>query len=341
LMRLAMEYDKYPLLKVYYTEKEIKYIPTKSFSQEIRRAFRSNLNFRESSLVVGFKAYQHLNTLDQEAHDRLPWYNRFTSSAVQRKNAQEHSDTELIPSLTSDIKPGNILVSHPTLSHIFYQTVIIILKHDNEETLGCVLDRRDSREPAYWDGGPVPVRDFLLLHTNAIANGKAITNELYYTYLKDMDVLHKIKPSEFRLFSSVCRWIPGQLHMELEKGTWFLVECPQQILFQPRKNAKPATNPLITITSISDRPTISSKTIHSKTTSNEPTTVQGQEVGGRSLTTTATTAITAITTQKVAVFDFGDGKKSTSAALWKKVLRLMGGEYTIFSYIDEPEGGLL
>jgi len=202
----------------------------------------------------------------------------------QRKKIQKQEDKDSLmectplPSLTSEIKQGNILISHPSLNDEFFQSVLLIIQHHSVHgTQAVVLDRHFSSDKLspFWNGGPVEVKGNLMLHTNAITSGTRVTTDLYYSIVPNTELSLHTNQENCRVFTSYSTWVPDQLQRELDKGIWILAECPQEVLFGVQENGLP---------------------------------------------------------------DLGDKDKvKKSSDLWKKVLRLMGGEFAIFSYIDEPE----
>ena len=93
-----------------------------------------------------------------------------------------------------NIKKGQLLISEPTLSDSFFKSVILILHHDSNESLGLVLNQGTKIKlnellndippidlPVYI-GGPVERNSIQFIHTlgEIVPNTQRITKELYW-----------------------------------------------------------------------------------------------------------------------------------------------------------------
>ncbi len=128
---------------------------------------------------------------------------------------------------------GRLLVATPALADgSFAASVVLLLGHDDEGTLGVVLNRPGSVPVADvapgWErvvsgpavvfvGGPVQQDAILAL-------GRAGDPPLTGLGVGLVD-LSGVPAGASRLFRGYAGWGPGQLDGELEAGAWFVVEA--------------------------------------------------------------------------------------------------------------------
>jgi len=141
--------------------------------------------------------------------------------------------------------PGRLLVAHPDLDDPnFEHTVVYLLAHNDEGTLGVVINRANPTAfPSFdsplmpwfdicappqliFDGGPVNIDAILCLHPDP---GLA-------ALVRSVDVTWD-DPSDFegriRIFQGYAGWSPGQLDMEITAGGWFVVEAMPDDVINP------------------------------------------------------------------------------------------------------------
>ena len=140
---------------------------------------------------------------------------------------------------------GQLLVATPRLTDPnFRRTVVLILNHDDDGALGVVINRPSTLEvfevlPSWahavampqqvFGGGPVG-RDSALAVAVALGDGpSAGFQRLAGTYgLVDLDALpEQIVPDlvGLRVFSGYAGWGEGQLEMEIDEGSWYVVSA--------------------------------------------------------------------------------------------------------------------
>lgn len=134
----------------------------------------------------------------------------------------------------------------------FYQSVVLLLTHDAEGTLGVILNRRtkiplsevrpdlaaDEPEPRLYFGGPVGLEGLLVLFRSdtAVEDAQWVMDDLYYSgspavleaLLEDEE-----RKDEPRLFIGHSGWAPGQLESELRRGSWDVVRADVASVFGP------------------------------------------------------------------------------------------------------------
>lgn len=142
-----------------------------------------------------------------------------------------------------DPEPGMLLVSAPGMfSPEFARTVVLVLEHDADHTLGVVLNRRSeaavanvmpgweelaSRPQAVHIGGPVSPQSAVGLGvTTAGASENPYLNRLANRLvLVDLNASPAELASELdgiRIFAGYAEWAPGQLDDEILRGDWFV-----------------------------------------------------------------------------------------------------------------------
>lgn len=152
--------------------------------------------------------------------------------------------------------PGKLLVATPALTDPnFSRTVVLVLDHDDEGTLGVVVNRPtsvglDEVLPAWagavtdpgvlFQGGPVALDSALGLA--AISGTAGGQDPLGWQRLNSgLGLIDLDTPSELlaerlvslRIFVGYAGWGPGQLETELEEGAWYVVEAEPQDAFSP------------------------------------------------------------------------------------------------------------
>ena len=141
-------------------------------------------------------------------------------------------------------EPGMLLVSAPGMfSPEFARTVLLVLEHDADHTLGVVLNRRSevavanvmdggwaelaAKPQAVHIGGPVGAESAVGLgvtaagapenpYLNRLAN-RLVLVDLNASPLEVGDSLDGI-----RIFAGYAEWAPGQLDDEILRGDWFV-----------------------------------------------------------------------------------------------------------------------
>ena len=126
---------------------------------------------------------------------------------------------------------GRLLVATPPLTDPhFDRTVVLVLEHDDEHTLGVVLNRPSDlpiavtlpgwephvREPAVlFMGGPVG--DGTGVAVTQLADGPDIVD-------LNLDPADLRLEEPLRIFIGFASWGPGQLEDELQVGAWVVAD---------------------------------------------------------------------------------------------------------------------
>jgi putative transcriptional regulator len=148
---------------------------------------------------------------------------------------------------------GRLLVASPTLlDPHFLRTVVLLLDHDEEGTLGVVLNRPTTvpvasvlpgwaeevdDPPVLFDGGPVSADSAL-----AVACVPEVGEEdpvgfrrlFGPTGMVDLDTpLEVLAPAmtRMRIFAGYAGWRGGQLEAEIEEGSWYVLPAETADIF--------------------------------------------------------------------------------------------------------------
>lgn len=170
--------------------------------------------------------------------------------------------TATIPTLVAvsqqnEPAPGMFLVAQRGLRDPYFgQTVILLLQHDTNGSLGLIVNRKvnlqlsdavadidqeEARKHSLFFGGPLGThRIFMLLRTGD-AGGQAhqITPDIYFSAHRDVleHMLDRKTPdSELRVFLGYSSWSAGQLAGELKRDSWYLAEGDSEAVFNTGSN---------------------------------------------------------------------------------------------------------
>lgn len=146
----------------------------------------------------------------------------------------------------TEAEPGMLLVAAPGMySPDFARTVVLILEHDHDHTLGVILNKRSemalqniipewaelaAKPQALHIGGPVSPESAVgvgVTHSHV-----ELTGHPNFTRLANRLALVNLQatPEEvaddlegMRIFGGYSEWAPGQLDEEIARGDWFVV----------------------------------------------------------------------------------------------------------------------
>ena len=141
----------------------------------------------------------------------------------------------------SDLKAGIYIKSTDALNGSFFEhTIILLVKHNEEESLGFVtnvpfgkslhdlIEFNHSKPFPLMDGGPVDREHLFVLHKrpDLIEGGEKMTNGFYLGGNMEQ-VIEAINngsatQEEIQIFIGYCGWDAGELDAELEEGSWTL-----------------------------------------------------------------------------------------------------------------------
>lgn len=180
------------------------------------------------------------------------------------------------------IKPekGKFLVSAPHLTDIFRRSVIYLVEHDKNGSVGFVLNRPmkyniddviedfpDFKSKVFL-GGPVQTELVNFIHKapDKIEGGYEIKDGIYwggnFENLKVLVESHSLNPEDFRFFVGYAGWSPNQLEDELKESSWYIADANEDFIFsgEPEKLwqniLKTMGGEFITISTFPDDPSV-------------------------------------------------------------------------------------
>lgn len=139
-------------------------------------------------------------------------------------------------------KKGDFLVASRDLRDPnFYQTVVLLLGHDADGSMGLVINR-STKVPVsqvftesevlrgidshVYVGGPVSINQFFILvqSKNPPESSLHVLDNLYLSDLSYLqNLLGQGDHSVFRVYAGYAGWGPGQLEQELARGDWHVL----------------------------------------------------------------------------------------------------------------------
>jgi putative transcriptional regulator len=154
-----------------------------------------------------------------------------------------------------DIADGTLLVASADLKDPnFSRTVVLILRHDEDGTVGLIVNRPTTLEPrsvfpevaddlghyagSLYRGGPVaPTRLLFLVRGLAAATveGPEIVDKVFLSAdpqtLPDMARLAN-GTRDLRLYAGHAEWVAGQIEGEIAAGSWTTVTGNAELVFR-------------------------------------------------------------------------------------------------------------
>lgn len=142
------------------------------------------------------------------------------------------------------VATGRLLVATPDLiDPNFARSVVAILDHDDDGTLGVILNRPSDIDAVdvlpelaatapdsgqVFAGGPVAPDNALALGRCDVVDPDPVWFRRVFddVGLVDVGALERgvAKPSDVRIYAGYSGWSPGQLDDEIAEGAWFVVE---------------------------------------------------------------------------------------------------------------------
>ncbi len=159
-----------------------------------------------------------------------------------------------VPAYAQTITSGSLLVASPQLTNAdFARAVILVLRHDQNGTLGIVLNRPTNVAPAaalpelaesigtyqgrLFRGGPIaPTRLLYLVRGLAAAtvNGPEVVEKVFLS-IDDAALADMVRladgTNELRMYAGHAAWAPGQLQAEIRAGGWQVLQGTPELVF--------------------------------------------------------------------------------------------------------------
>ena len=174
-----------------------------------------------------------------------------------------------IPSLTAsaavlndgDLAGQFLVASEEMKDPRFVETVIYLVKHNSEGTLGLIINRplakgpiddllkgfgataKDSkREIVVHYGGPVSSRQGFVLHTDDVKLESSIQVKDGIAMTSDVQMIEAIAtghgPKQSLFLLGYTGWAPGQLAAEIQSQAWFVIPADKMMIFDPDAEKK-------------------------------------------------------------------------------------------------------
>ena len=158
------------------------------------------------------------------------------------------------PSMAQTIANGTLLVASPQLADAnFARSVVLVLRHDDDGTIGLILNRPTNLVPAtifpelatgiggytghLFRGGPIAATRVLYLVRGlaaATVNGPEVLDKVFLSIddesLPDMTRLAD-GVNDLRLYAGHVAWVPGQLQNEVSAGGWQVLAGTAELVF--------------------------------------------------------------------------------------------------------------
>ena len=136
----------------------------------------------------------------------------------------------------------------------FVESVIYIVKHDHEGTMGLVINRPlaqgpiddllkgfgaetkgSGREIIIHYGGPVSSRQGFVLHSDDVLLENSMKAKDGIAATSDTKIIESIAndkgPRQFLFMFGYAGWAPGQLEDEIKRKTWAAVSADKALIF--------------------------------------------------------------------------------------------------------------
>jgi putative transcriptional regulator len=143
---------------------------------------------------------------------------------------------------------GHLLVSSPELPDVFEQSVVLLVRHNEEGAFGLVLNRSTATPvQEIWSrvsesecltgehlhvGGPVE-GPLMALHDDEPAMELEVFPGVYFSANREqLEQLAMREGAAARYFVGYAGWSPGQLEGELKRGSWQTLPARAEHVFQ-------------------------------------------------------------------------------------------------------------
>jgi putative transcriptional regulator len=159
--------------------------------------------------------------------------------------------------MDDQLKPekGRILISAPHLTDIFKKTVIFLTEHNENGTVGFVInkplkyklneiiDEFPEFDAKVFFGGPVETEMVNFIHKSGsvLNGGYEVRNGIFwggnFESLKLLIESNKLYSDDFKFFVGYAGWGVHQLDDEIKINSWYVTEGKEEYLFtdEPEK----------------------------------------------------------------------------------------------------------
>lgn len=162
---------------------------------------------------------------------------------------------KLIQIKTNNLAPakGRVLISEPFMGDYYFgRSVVLLAEHNEEGSFGLIMNKQhdsslneivkdfpDFDVPVYI-GGPVQTDSLFFVHVlgDEIPDSSEIVKGLYWggdlESVREMILLHAIKPDQIRFYLGYSGWEAKQLEGELKRNSWLVSTATSHGLMNTR-----------------------------------------------------------------------------------------------------------
>jgi putative transcriptional regulator len=154
---------------------------------------------------------------------------------------------------------GQLLVAAPSMGDPrFYQTVIMLVRHDRTGAMGIVINRPLQERPLaallealgekadgatgnmrIFAGGPVQPELGFVLHSAEYRRADTVEIDGHVAMTSSREILRDIAanrgPKQSLVAFGYAGWAPGQLEGELVQGVWFTTLADAKLIFEEER----------------------------------------------------------------------------------------------------------
>jgi putative transcriptional regulator len=154
---------------------------------------------------------------------------------------------------------GQLLVAAPSMGDPrFYQTVIMLVRHDRSGAMGIVVNRPLQERPLaallealgekadgaagnvrIFAGGPVQPELGFVLHSAEYRRADTMEIDGHLAMTSSREILRDIAdnrgPKQSLVAFGYAGWAPGQLEGELVQGVWFTAPADAKLIFEEER----------------------------------------------------------------------------------------------------------
>jgi len=186
---------------------------------------------------------------------------------VLRRQSEALADEEIWCHPTGAPELGGLLVARPNAHTLLedsmvWQAVVFLLRHDGEGSIGVMLNRPTAllmappaagglplnidgfddaarsrfAESRIYMGGPHAQQAIHALHPHGhLAGAEAVVPGIYAGGQAEgarQVADGRLRETDFRFFSGVFTWRPGQLEREIQLGGWYTAACSRNVVLK-------------------------------------------------------------------------------------------------------------
>lgn len=149
----------------------------------------------------------------------------------------------------ASIKRGSLLVSNPfSIDDIFRRAVVLITEHNEEHTIGYILNKpievelieptSEAMPSIIYYGGPVQLEYLSIIHRippEIYSDSTEIIEGVYWG--GDLDIFQElimdgiVGLEDIRFMIGYSGWSPGQVMREFENNSWIVLDSTEKLIF--------------------------------------------------------------------------------------------------------------